>query len=331
MRLHTLSRRGCGLCELGKYVEAKEDYVTALALSEENASEGGGGGALASAALSVDERTALQDDLGRIEGVMHCTAQKKAGDAAFGGGDAVGAIGLYTKAMEWAGGKAGSLVTCLSNRAACHIALGDTANAVVDCTAALDRLRSSQGGGGASLAYGTVPPPGSDARRLLELKLLVRRAHSHVMSVGDGDGEGVGEEEGGTGDKEEGGGDEEGDWECEFCAKGYATESECEKHEVNCPENQNGQGSTGEEGKEGEDGTKQRTLGLALEDYEAALCLDPTNETLRSDAAAVRARLGLQATAVDMDSGLDEAEAKEAARLREWAEGTEGGDGEERK
>ena len=276
MRLRTLSRRGCGLCELGKYVEAKEDYVAALALSEENASEGKGGGALASAALSVDERTALQDDLGRIEGLMHCTAQKKAGDAAFGGGDAVGAIGLYTNAMEWAGGKAGSLVTCLSNRAACHIALGDTVNAVVDCTAALDRLRSSQGGGGASLAYGTVPPPGSDARRLLELKLLVRRAHSHVMSVGDGDDEGVDEEE-------------------------------------------------------REDGTKQRTLGLALEDYEAALCLDPTNATLRSDAAAVRARLGLQAAAADTDSGMDEAEAKEAARLREWAEETGEGDGEKRK
>ncbi len=63
--------------------------------------------------------------------------EKKAGNDSFGAGRVKEAVEHYTKALKEDGVPNGDRATILSNRAQCHLKLGDNAAAVDDCTACL--------------------------------------------------------------------------------------------------------------------------------------------------------------------------------------------------
>jgi tetratricopeptide (TPR) repeat protein len=93
-----------------------------------------------------------------------------------GTGDLEGAKGLYAQALA----QEPSFVSCLSNRAAVHMAQGDLRACVEDCDAALACLEAAQDEGGLS----GVPPPASDKRRAWVVRTLARRGAAHT-ALGD--------------------------------------------------------------------------------------------------------------------------------------------------
>ena len=114
-----LCRRGAAHCAAGRYSKGLGDYQTASELAPGD--------------------KALSADTARISLLVQAYAHKDTADAALRGGDAEGARRLYDEAL----GLAPRFVRCLSNRAACRVALPtpDLAGAVEDCTRALRLLQ----------------------------------------------------------------------------------------------------------------------------------------------------------------------------------------------
>ncbi|ETW07008.1 hypothetical protein, variant [Aphanomyces invadans] len=71
-----------------------------------------------------------------------------------------------------------SFTPCLSNRAACHLALLDAPACIVDCTRALAILEDSVP---SAVPYSAIPAPGSAKRRQWVLKTLVRRGAAYTI------------------------------------------------------------------------------------------------------------------------------------------------------
>lgn len=115
----------------------------------------------------------------------------------FRSGNAAEALAPYDQALE----EQPRFLACAANRSACHLALGQQREVIRDCTHVLALLRHSEKGARrpthdprrvpnhpfASTGIrtdpewapvGPVPEPGSERRRLLKLKTLLRRAEA---------------------------------------------------------------------------------------------------------------------------------------------------------
>jgi len=117
LRVKALARRGTARCQQGSYELALEDYKRAVIASP-----------------AYDET--LIGDLKRVDALFRCSDLKRQADASFGQGELSAAVGLYTEALEIEP----TFVSAISNRAACHLALGGLEDAVKDCTNALALL-----------------------------------------------------------------------------------------------------------------------------------------------------------------------------------------------
>ncbi|EQC32861.1 hypothetical protein SDRG_09393 [Saprolegnia diclina VS20] len=158
LKVRVLVRRGTAYAQLGYYSQAKADYGVALSMHPEN--------------------EALQIDFARISRLDECYKVKQRGDMAFTAQDLASARDLYTAALVIDP----TFVACLSNRAACHLALLDAASCVLDCTSALALLQQvvTPDVRGSPIALSAIPPPGSIKRREWVLKTLVRRGTAHA-------------------------------------------------------------------------------------------------------------------------------------------------------
>ena len=173
-----LARRSLAYREMGHYKLSLDDCRAALGFNPGDA--------------------ALQRETARAEPLARCEAAKKEAVARFASGDIAGACEQYTVALA----AAPAFPSCLSNRAACYLALGNPRDCVRDCTAMLDMLSAGPSAGlgknvnasrsgpeqhpaiagrGALVPPpGSMPPPGSDKRRRWVLTTMLRRARANV-------------------------------------------------------------------------------------------------------------------------------------------------------
>lgn len=175
-----LARRSLAYRELGHYRLSLEDCRAALGFSP--------GDAALTAEMAVAEPLAL------------CETAKKEATARFASGDIAGACDLYSSALA----SVPANPSCLSNRAACHLALGRPQECVRDCTAALELLSADPPHGDAAVdcgtggeakskisetpaPYGLIPPPGSapaagsDKRHKWVVSTVLRRGRANVQ------------------------------------------------------------------------------------------------------------------------------------------------------
>ena len=175
-----LARRSLAYRELGHYKLSLGDCRAALVFNPGDA--------------------ALQRETAHAEPLALCEAAKKEAVARFAKGDIAGACELYTAALA----AVPAFPSCLSNRAACYLALGKPQDCVRDCTAVLNMLSADPRTGlGANASDsrsdpeqdsaatagrralvvpppGSVPPLGSDKRRRWVLTTMLRRARANV-------------------------------------------------------------------------------------------------------------------------------------------------------
>jgi tetratricopeptide (TPR) repeat protein len=119
-----------------------------------------------------------------VELLAKCADTKRSADEAFAGGNIQGACDLYSRVLELDP----AFVSCISNRAGCHLALHRPLLCVQDCSAALALFAASVTqvsvtGATVSATVGTgpLPPPGSAKRAAWVLRTLVRRGAALVQ------------------------------------------------------------------------------------------------------------------------------------------------------
>lgn len=170
-----LARRALAYRELGHYRSSLEDFLAALEFSP------------------ADHM--LQEETARAEPLALCETAKKEAVKRFASGDIAGACKLYTDALA----AVPAFPSCLSNRAACYLALGRPQECVHDCTAVLQglcadpldtsRVRECTTDKEQSPAHvepvpvpppGSVPPAGSEKRRRWVLTTLLRRGRANI-------------------------------------------------------------------------------------------------------------------------------------------------------
>jgi dyslexia susceptibility 1 candidate gene 1 protein len=166
MRVKALARRGAAKCAQGRFEEAFEDLNEANMLSPSDGS--------------------LESDLIRVGNLAKCDKLKKEADSLLGSGKFDDALQAYSNALSIDS----KFVSALSNRGACHLAMGLHQACADDCTQALELLSVDPNntsahqegtlglatfGGNPSLPSGPVPPPGSSKRRTWVLKTVARR------------------------------------------------------------------------------------------------------------------------------------------------------------
>ncbi|OQS03688.1 hypothetical protein THRCLA_03994 [Thraustotheca clavata] len=154
LKVRALIRRGTAYAQLGMYSQAKADYGVALTMHPEN----------------VD----LQLDFARITQLDECYRIKQQADAAFAQQDFKVTKELYTNALQ----VDNTFVACLSNRAACSLALLDAPSCIEDCSQALNLLEEAPKDGPITLS--AIPLPGTSKRKAWVLKTLVRRGTAYV-------------------------------------------------------------------------------------------------------------------------------------------------------
>lgn len=101
-----------------------------------------------------------------VAGPSQCSKLKRQADGEVGEGRLQPALSLYGQALQLLP----SFVSCLSNRAAAHLALGDARACEEDCSMALECLEGGEQG-----PLSGVPPVGSEKRRAWVLRTLARR------------------------------------------------------------------------------------------------------------------------------------------------------------
>jgi tetratricopeptide (TPR) repeat protein len=119
-----------------------------------------------------------------VELLAKCADTKRSADEAFAAGNIQGACDLYSRVLELDQ----AFVSCISNRAGCHLALHRPLLCVQDCSAALALFAASVTqvsvtGATVSTTVGTgpLPPPGSAKRAAWVLRTLVRRGAALVQ------------------------------------------------------------------------------------------------------------------------------------------------------
>lgn len=167
-----LARRALAYRELGHYKLSLDDCRDALGFNPGDAT--------------------LQREIAISEPLALCEAAKKEAVVCFASGDIAEACRLYTNALS----AVPTFPSCLSNRAACHLALGRPQDCVDDCTATLEILSA----GSSTRPYeqseeqdhtllrprlllpppGSAPPIGSNKRRQWVVSTMLRRGRANV-------------------------------------------------------------------------------------------------------------------------------------------------------
>jgi tetratricopeptide (TPR) repeat protein len=119
----------------------------------------------------------------RVELLVQCADTKRSADEAFASGNIQGACDLYSRVLALDP----AFVSCISNRAGCHLALQRPLLCVQDCSAALALFSAVSGTSvtgktvtGVTVS-GPIPPPGSAKRAAWVLRTLVRRGAALVQ------------------------------------------------------------------------------------------------------------------------------------------------------
>ncbi|CAM9825481.1 unnamed protein product, partial [Discosporangium mesarthrocarpum] len=168
------ARRAMAQAELGQYHLSREDYRAALQFSPGDAG--------------------LKASVASAEVLARCEVAKRGAATKFAAGDFKGAHDLYSEVLELEP----SFPSCLSNRAACHLALGSHEECVRDCTAALLLLDADPSDAGTSAKVwggqcggvvessarppvpGSAPPPGSRKRTAWVVSTVMRRGMARI-------------------------------------------------------------------------------------------------------------------------------------------------------
>lgn len=175
--LKLLMRRGVANCQMGLYKEAINDYQDCLRLLQNSSNN-----------LDMSAEN-LENDIEKLIQLEKADCLKKNADTKFSQSDISEALKLYSDALL----ESPLHVGCLSNRAACKIAIRDFGGCVNDCSLALeifdsdDSLQSStplSSGSSENLSMLTaiLPAKGSDKRKSWYLKTLVRRGAAHFQA-----------------------------------------------------------------------------------------------------------------------------------------------------
>lgn len=130
----------------------------------------------------------LRGEIERAEPLARCESAKKEAVKCFASGDILGACDLYTAALA----AVPASPSCLSNRAACYLALKRPKDCVRDCNTVLELLstnRSDISHSGHNRddiqttlkpPLGSMPPEGSDKRRQWVVATLLRRGRANI-------------------------------------------------------------------------------------------------------------------------------------------------------
>ena len=173
-----LLRRGIASCQLGKYEASVDDYETCLQVIKEND--------VNNFHVSVG---ALKLDIEKLKNLQETDSLKKRADAKFSHGKVREALQLYAEALLLTPLHVG----CLSNRAACRMALGDLDGCIADCSMALEvfdcddkvhhnSLVRIQDSDNLSMLASILPPRQSEKRKSWYLKTLVRRGAAEFQA-----------------------------------------------------------------------------------------------------------------------------------------------------
>ena len=174
-------RRGAAACLIGDFTEALVDYHQANSKYQQ----------LNMTQLSSIQGVSLESlamDIQRLKLLVDADSLKKQGDALFAEKNIIEAKAKYDQALSLVPVH----VSCLSNRAACNIALDDYHGCFGDCSTAISLLRnnSSIGGDGSSkqiddrgylnqqqdnMLNAILPHEGSEKRKSWLMKTLLRR------------------------------------------------------------------------------------------------------------------------------------------------------------
>lgn len=188
-------RRGVALCQLGQFSDSYNDHSLVLSILQHFFKPG----QLHEATTLLNKipgvsSDVVKSDLKNLEVLMRAEKLKKEADALFVGKNIESAINLYSEALK----EVPVHVSCLSNRAACKLAISDFQGCADDCTRALLLLEldpnssvPAAGGGGLSLGNNSpvlsnmitaiLPPPGSEKRKSWVIKTLARRGMAYAQ------------------------------------------------------------------------------------------------------------------------------------------------------
>jgi dyslexia susceptibility 1 candidate gene 1 protein len=182
-----LFRKGICHCHLGEYSEALKDYqeghasMISLEMSREGREEKDDNKSQATLAIE-----SIANDILKLQQLELCHELKKKADTSFGQKHLLEALSLYAQALELIPYHVG----CLSNRAACKIALNDLEGCVKDCTMALEILNRTEnsknlledlGKDSLNMMTAIIPAAGSEKRKSWYLKTLVRRGATYFQ------------------------------------------------------------------------------------------------------------------------------------------------------
>lgn len=205
MMIKLLMRRGSASCQLGLFQESVDDYLRCKdvlrsikllsCLLPKDAV--GSSGSRVSLVVTDD---ALDTDIANLLMLLQADGLKKEADSAFAEKNIEVAMSKYSEALALVPVHVG----CLSNRAACKIALNDVEGCIADCTSALGLMTvdptaisssssssssssnlvslNSAGGGGMSMLLSIVPPAGSDKRKQWIIKTITRRGVARMQA-----------------------------------------------------------------------------------------------------------------------------------------------------
>lgn len=135
MVVKLLMRRGSAACLLGQFTEALTDYSQANVKYQQLS----GQQAASLPGLSVES---LNADITRLKLLVDAESLKKEGDSLLAERQAADALLKYTASLQLVPVH----VSCLSNRAACRMALQDLDGCVADCSTAIALLQSDADG-----------------------------------------------------------------------------------------------------------------------------------------------------------------------------------------
>jgi tetratricopeptide (TPR) repeat protein len=175
-----LLRRGAASTQLGSFAEALRDYEMSIVRIKEFFSDEIGTGQPLPTSISLD---AIESDKERLVKLVSVEVLKREADALVGEKSMDLAIEKYTKALFIVP----CHVSCLSNRSACHLAIGNVQQCVDDCTSALQflEINAAKSSIGSSehltMASTLLPAAGTEKRKHWTLATLTRRGAAYIQ------------------------------------------------------------------------------------------------------------------------------------------------------
>lgn len=177
MTIKLLMRRGTAACSMGQFADALIDFHEAnsnyMNLSGEELSRLNG--------VSLES---LQADIDKLKKLHSAGVLKEEGDSLFAEAMKEKALAKYNEALSLVPVH----VSCLSNRSACKLAMGDLLGCVQDCSVAISLLQHDPsqrtlavGDGPLQMISTILPPVGSEKRTAWMVKTLTRRGVALVQ------------------------------------------------------------------------------------------------------------------------------------------------------